>query len=348
MSNKNLINDQMLNDAADHVNKPRHPHSFHKLMSMKITGETMKDIQQGDFIFERLIKSSHITSIVAESGAGKTTIMTYAAAKMAANGFNVIYINMDASSADLAEYQIHADQHGYEIIAPDMHIGKSPGDVWKALEEIADGDDDSSETVVIIDTLKKLVDMINKTSIKQFMMIARRLTTRGATIILLGHLNKNIGVDGKKNYEGTGDLRADGDNLFYLDGIKNGDVITVSTRLDKNRAQATNTTFEIATDRTVTVSSKYINLMSMIERQKMREQDSPIIKFIQNSMPDEGINLTRLERLSKKAECGFSRSKIGTVLGRYSTDEADAVLWTSKKESNNALVYRAIKLTPSR
>ena len=114
MSNKNLINDQMLNDATDHVNKPRHPHSFHKLMSMKITGETMKDIQKGDFIFERLIKSSHITSIVAESGAGKTTIMTYAAAKMAANGFNVIYINMDASSADLAEYQIHADQHGFK------------------------------------------------------------------------------------------------------------------------------------------------------------------------------------------------------------------------------------------
>ena len=97
MSELNSNSKQMLDDTHDHVNKKQRPKSFNKLLSMRLSKEMMQNIQEGDFIFERLIKSGHLISIVAESGSGKTTIMTFAAARMVANGLDVLYINMDAA-----------------------------------------------------------------------------------------------------------------------------------------------------------------------------------------------------------------------------------------------------------
>ncbi len=165
---------------------------------------------------------------------------------------------------------------------------------------------------------------------------------------MLGHLNKNTGSDGKKNYEGTGDLRADSDELIYLDAIKHSNgSLTVSTRIDKSRGNIKDVTFEIGADRAVSVSSSYIDVMSVIEKQQQREANNPVIQFIQNSMPEEGINLTQLFALSQKAGAGFSRSMLGTVLNRHINGGEGETLWTCSKGLKHSLVYKPLKLTPA-
>ena len=65
--------------------------------------------------------------------------------------------------------------------------------------------------VLIVDTLKKFVELMSKGGARLFFSLMRALTQRGATVILLGHTNKHRGPDGKLVFEGVGDVRADVD-----------------------------------------------------------------------------------------------------------------------------------------
>lgn len=89
--------------------------------------------------------------------------------------------------------------------------------------------------------------MLQKGSQKEFLGLMRKLSTKGATIILLSHTNKHADAAGKTIFEGTADLRNDIDELIYLDVFDNADkgVIEVTTRPDKVRAQISPISFTI-------------------------------------------------------------------------------------------------------
>ena len=51
--------------------------------------------------------------------------------------------------------------------------------------------------------------MIDKDRLKKVTQIFRKLSSRGATLLLLGHTNKHKNHEGDFVFEGTQDLRAD-------------------------------------------------------------------------------------------------------------------------------------------
>jgi len=186
---------------------------------------------------------------------------------------NVLYINVDGSPADLKRHYEHASAHGYKVIAPDAKTGKSTEDVLAIFEAIAMGEARCDDVVIVIDTLKKFLDVINKQHSKKFYKMLRAITVKGATICLLGHTNKYAGEDGKTIYEGTGDTRNDVDELIYLDSCPNTykNTLEVTTRPDKVRAEFHPRSFIIQLpDRQVTESPSPINILAN-EDKKMLE-----------------------------------------------------------------------------
>ena len=81
---------------------------------------------------------------------------------------------------------------------------------------------DLSDTVIIIDTLKNFVDMIDKKQVKKILQEFRTMRAKGATIIILGHTNKRaIGSQMREiTFEGTNDIEADVDELTFLHSKK--------------------------------------------------------------------------------------------------------------------------------
>jgi hypothetical protein len=84
------------------------------------------------------------------------------------------------------------------------------------LRQISLTNSDLSKSVIVLDTLKKFGDMMNKSKSKLFNSLLRTLTTKGITVVCLAHTNKHDDKDGKPIFEGTGDLRNDFDELIKL------------------------------------------------------------------------------------------------------------------------------------
>jgi len=212
----------------------------------------------------------HVGAYIAEANGGKTTIFVYLCEQLAQMGMDVLYINVDGSPSDLKRHYAHSIKHGYKVIAPDAKAGKSTEDVIAILRAINDGEASCQGLVIIVDTLKKFVNLIQKSEAKKFYQLLRGITVKGATICLLGHSNKYKDEMGKQIFEGTADLRNDVDELIYLDAIKDENALIVTTRPDKVRAEFSPKTFNISLpDRVVTELDEVIKIRPKEDREML-------------------------------------------------------------------------------
>ena len=210
-----------------------------KLFSDLVLSEShVEEMQDATFIVPNMIVRGHMVAIVAPANSGKTALLVHFSQQIAQAGYDLYYINCDASPPDLKRHFVHAKNNNYKLIAPDAILGKSPKDVLIEFGQYLESGINLSKVVIILDTLKKFVDVIEKRAAKELYSLLRALTVRGCTIVLLGHCNKHTDRDNRTIYEGTADLRNDLDELLYLDAQKDEakSALRVTTRPDKVRA----------------------------------------------------------------------------------------------------------------
>ena len=161
------------------------------------------------------------TVFYAAPNTGKTLItmalLKAAVEKGAVNPCRVYYINMDDTSSGLVEKNRLADSGGYHMLA-DGHKDFKAKDFRLAMVEMTN-DDSARGCVVIIDTLKKFVNTMDKTMSSDFAGVMRRFTLKGGTLIALAHTNKNLDSNGKAKYSGTSDIVDDLDCAYTLSEI---------------------------------------------------------------------------------------------------------------------------------
>lgn len=208
------------------------------LSSLALQESHVAEMQDAVFIVNQLIVRGHMVAIVAPANSGKTALLIHFAAQIIQQGYQLLYVNVDAGPDDLKRHFEHSKKYGYKLIAPDAIPGKSPRDVLVEFKRYLETGVDLSNTVIVLDTLKKFVDVIEKRAAKELYSLLRGLTVRGCTVVLLGHTNKHTNKDNQTIYEGTADLRNDVDELIYLDAQKDEakSALRITTRPDKVRA----------------------------------------------------------------------------------------------------------------
>ena len=80
--------------------------------------------------------------------------------------------------------------------------------------------------VIILDTYKKFTaggDVNNKKANVQMFAILRELTTKGATVLILGHANKDRDDENMPRFSGTQEIQDDSDALICLDHMASPD-----------------------------------------------------------------------------------------------------------------------------
>ncbi len=278
-----------------------------------LNSEDVKKMADAKFLIPNMIVRGHMAAYVSPGNGGKTTIFVHLCEVLSADGLTVLYINVDGSPGDLKRHYSHAEKYRYKVIAPDAKDGKSTEDVLQILRAIAKGAARCDDLVLIIDTLKKFVDVINKNHAKGFYNLLRAITVKGATICLLGHTNKYKDEDGKSIFEGTADLRNDLDELIYLDSFKDevANTLAVTTRPDKVRAEFSPRTYIInLDDRSVTEADSVINILSKDDRELLDKIKAAITSG--KSSQKEIIDAV-------KAETIFGDKKIREAVIRHST-----------------------------
>lgn len=315
---------------------------FKGLLTMEVTEEIVKNIADAKFAWRRLIPEGHMIAVCSKANGGKTTLMVHIAGEMAQDGYRVMYINADASASDIKDYKHHAMEYGYTLINPDLTNGTADK-VTEELRLISIADGDFSKVVIVLDTLKKFGDMMNKVKSKQFNSLLRTLTAKGITVICLAHTNKHDDKDGKPIFEGTGDLRNDFDELIYLIPVKNPDgTTTVSTLKDKTRADIHDESFLITADREIKLLEHHINTLAISEWQKNLADDEPVIKFILEHISPTSKTATELRTIAMNANVKYSRNRLEGVLKRYCAGNSPDPRWSSSPASTIGFKYGVI------
>ena len=295
--------------------------------------EDVKSMEEATFIIPNLIVRGHLHALIAEANGGKTALMVHQAAKIAEQGFDVWYVNADAGPGDLKSHFAHAQKYGYKVIAPDAKQGGSPEQVVALFKEAANNEIDMSNAVFIMDTLKKFTEVIQKSDAKEFYKLLRKLTVKGATVVLLGHSNKYRGEDGKQVYEGTADLRKDVDSLIYLNSVKNEGTnrLEITTQPDKIRADYKPRSFFInLSDRSVEEPDEVVQILD-----KERQQ---ALKYAKEAI-ETGINTKVAIAEFIKEKTSLGKNRLLRFLDEFSRGPHPSIYAKIGGGEKNATIY---------
>lgn len=165
-----------------------------------------------------LCMSGQATIWYAPPNAGKTLITLKLLIDAVANGrinaANAYYINADDSSAGFAAKMRLMDDIGVHTLAPGFKSLKAEN-LKDVLFEVASRDK-ARGTLIILDTVKKFVSLMDKSKSSQFNQVCRQVVMRGGSILGLAHTTKSPNSSGKLRYAGTTDMIDDFDAAYVI------------------------------------------------------------------------------------------------------------------------------------
>ena len=172
-----------------------------------------------------MITTGTVTLVYAPSGAGKTVWILGNLFQSIRNnlirGSDVIYFNEDDGARGALQKAKLGKRHGMTMVTlanSNDPLLRTTNDALVLLNAIRE-EGEADGKIVICDTLKKFVGVMNKGEMREVLHVFREFAAAGGTVILLGHCNKHRSMDGRLIFEGVGDLKADVDNMFGLDPL---------------------------------------------------------------------------------------------------------------------------------
>jgi hypothetical protein len=215
---------------------------------------------------------------------------------------------------------------------------------------------EASGIVIVLDTLKKFVDLMDKRMGTEFGRFARDFVAAGGTLIALAHTNKHKDSEGKGIYSGTSDIVDDCDCVYVLDQIsKSGDALQMTHTIEFSNKKARG---DVATTEGFSFvrspgqsyqelldSVKRLSAFDVIESKQQSaveaklEKDSEIIEAVITTITSSVT--TKTEIVKRVAEStGETNARVRKVLkARTGNDYARGHRWQSRTGEHNAQTY---------
>lgn len=199
------------------------PTSLFNQFSVTDNLDTMKTQMLNDvFVLDGIALQGQLTVIYAKPNTGKTLLtlsMIVESIKAGRiKGANVHYINADDTYKGLITKAEVAKKYGFGMIAPPFMDFKVD-DFNNHLRQVI-ADDAARGVIIVLDTLKKFTDLMDKKKGSKFMELAREFSTKGGTMIMLAHTNKSRDLNDKVVAGGTSDITDDCDCAYTLDEVQ--------------------------------------------------------------------------------------------------------------------------------
>ena len=315
------------------------------------------------FVLDGIALLGQLTVIYAKPNTGKTLLTlrmlvdSIEAGRI--KGEDVYYINADDSHKGLITKGEVAQKHGFNMIAPahkDFKIAEFNG----YLQQLID-DDTARGSIVVLDTLKKFTDLMDKKQGSKFMELAREFSLAGGTMIMLAHTNKNRSADGKVIAGGTSDVTDDCDCAYTLDEVQGSKTIGRTSKdvLFENFKARGDVTTELLVNYSIDKSALkgYHDLLDSVQiadnvdiEQAKKERDAAIKQADDKAAIDAIIdaieqgNCKRLEIVAYVTKAwGISRRKVNDTLDAYTgTKLNNSSLWRIEN-NQTAKIYHLLK-----
>lgn len=310
------------------------------------------------YIAGRLALAGQITVFYAPPNTGKTLIALKLISESIANGTageNVFHINLDDTFDGLIEKADLANRHGFHELGPDIFV--KPDENLHELVEKLVNEDSARKAVLILDTVKKFVDVMDKKASSKFMTICRRFTAAGGTIIALAHVNKKKNDDDEGIPAGTSDILDDCDCAYVMHALKDetgseGKWRSVEFLQKKARGP-------VVPEAIYKYQINHHDYSQMFHSVKLIEGDEVDRVRQQNAIDSEKAHdLEAIEAISSEldssepkaqkdilkalGQSGISRRTLIDCLKRWDCPQEDGGLWKLTRGDSNSNCYRLL------
>jgi hypothetical protein len=217
--------------------------------------------------------------------------------------------------------------------------------------------DTAHGVVVILDTLKKFVNTMDKTRSAAFGRLVRRFVMKGGTVVALAHANKHPNAQGKVTYAGTSDIVDDFDCAFVLDVLTNdadSGIRTVEFTNIKRRGNVDQTAaYTYTLDRDIS----YAQLLASVAPANPEQvaplkvaieaaADSTVIAAVLACLAD-GIDTKMQLAGAVSQRVGVSRRKAMAVIEKYTGNDPQHHRWRFVVKARGAQVFQALETEPT-
>lgn len=333
--------------------KSQNPFSPYSLLG---SAQQLEDqaIQQTPLL-GRLCLSGEATVWYARYNTGKTLICLHLIIEAVQQGRivpdDVLYINADDSQHGLSQKVRLMQDHGVHVVAPGMKDFESSMFLEKVEAMVSTGT--AQGKLIVIDTLKKFVDVMDKKRARAFTAVIRTYVMQGGTLLALAHTNKRVGSDGKPIPEGTGDILSDFDCGYVLSPAgevnETGDRI-VEFECVKSRGPSA---FRVQYSYDAASDIDYIERLCSIREVDLNDpdydpdespncDDSDIVEAIELSIHHGSVQKMDIVRLASMASRA-SRRKVLAVLDKHTGDDVELHKWNFTVQARGAKVYALLK-----
>lgn len=345
-----------LNESQPSPPEPNKKVEVFSLDSFSLAGEAKsmeKQMLEDKFIFDQLAILGQSTVFYSKSGIGKTLMtirfLVQAIEQDGFNGEKIYYINADDNYRGLVYKLKIADEFGFHMLAPghkNFESEKLPIYLEKLIKAGT-----VPETVLILDTVKKFADLMSKEKSSGFSKKIREFISHGGTVIMLAHVNKHPGEDGKPVYSGTTDLVDDSDCAYTID-ILIEDSTTRTIVFENIKSRGNNVrkvSYKYNHQRFISYGERLFSIEKIDEDERKElvlkkyfndqlKANQPVINIITETIKSGITSKTELVNAVWGKLNGVSKTKIRGVLDSYTGD-----FWQAETGANNKKVYKLLK-----
>jgi hypothetical protein len=312
-----------------------------------------KQMLDDKFVMNGIAILGQATAIYAKPNAGKTlTTLKLIIDAINTNDIDakdIFYINADDNYKGLVTKLKLAEKHNFHMLCPG-HKGFKPNEFQEYLANLILSDN-ARGVVIILDTLKKFNDIMDKKASSDFGVVMRAFVSKGGTIIMLAHTNKNRDNDNKVVFSGTSDIVDDVDCAFTIDVTEETD--THKTILFENIKSRGDVSREVAYKYLLKADS-YEALVDSVtavdEQEALKQKESKRVDDLlyKNELAIDAIIDAINDGTEFKTEIidaamllsGLSRPKITTALNAHTgLDYSKGHRWQEIKGVKNSKKY---------
>ena len=182
--------------------------------------EMKQQMLDDKYVLDRIAILGQWTTFYAAPNTGKTLLTLWMLIQQVKSGeidgSKIYYVNADDHYKGSVEKLELLEPHKINVLIPNQNNF----DTDKLIQLIGrlTKDNEAMGQVIILDTLKKFTDLMDKKAATAFGKLARSFVGAGGTIITMAHTNKNRNDEGKRVFGGTSDILDDCDCSYVIDG----------------------------------------------------------------------------------------------------------------------------------
>ena len=334
--------------------------SVHPLAVYSLTGssgELRAEALSQVFVLQDIGLSGQFLVIYAKHNTGKTLIvLVLLTASIRAGRIqpeNLYFLNLDDTHDGLTIKTELAELNGFHMLC-DGYRGFDVRSFRAIIQELVETDR-CAGIIIVLDTLKKFTDTMDKRKASAFMRLMRQFISKGGTVIALAHVNKNPGADGKPVYSGTTDIVDDADCAYVVDTAGTDDVAQTRTVEFSNIKRRGNVRNQVAFRYSTADNLTYAELLDSVEavdyadlvdtkQAETTKHDADVIEAVTDSIR-AGITSKMALKVAAAEKSGVSQNHALQVIDRYTGTDPATHRWNYCVGARGAKTFTLLEVS---